>query len=89
MDRKSDQESVVGDDKDQIAVTAVHEVDIEERDQYPYINDEPRSRFAKIYRSAFFQVLIVGALAFCGPAMADAISGLGGGGQATPYTVSA
>lgn len=47
------------------------------------------TKWGKMYRSALFQVCVVSALAFCGPAMADAISGLGGGGQATPYTVSA
>lgn len=76
------------DDKGQFAVSTVQEVDSEVHDQLPYAVNPPRSKFARIYRSAFFQVLVVGALAFCGPAMADAISGLGGGGQATPYTVS-
>lgn len=41
------------------------------------------------FRSTWFQIIIVGALAFCGPAMADAISGLGGGGAATPWAVNA
>jgi hypothetical protein len=76
------------DDKGQFVIATVREVDSEVHDQLPYTVDRPRSKFARIYRSAFFQVLVVGALAFCGPAMADAISGLGGGGQATPYTVS-
>ncbi|WWD00433.1 hypothetical protein V866_007346 [Kwoniella sp. B9012] len=49
----------------------------------------PKSRWDSIYRSSLFQICVVSALAFCGPAMADAISGLGGGGQATPYTVNA
>ncbi|TYJ55843.1 hypothetical protein B9479_003495 [Cryptococcus floricola] len=49
----------------------------------------PESKWMAIYRSSFFQICVVSALAFCGPAMADAISGLGGGGQATPYTVNA
>ena len=44
--------------------------------------------YQKIYRSTLFQICVVGALAFCGPAMADAISGLGGGGAATPWAVS-
>jgi hypothetical protein len=47
-----------------------------------------KSTFARIYRSTLFQICVVGALAFCGPAMADAISGLGGGGAATPWAVS-
>lgn len=46
-------------------------------------------RFRQFYRSAFFQILVVSVLAFTGPAQADTISGLGGGGQATPWTVSA
>ncbi|WVQ84846.1 hypothetical protein IAT38_007003 [Cryptococcus sp. DSM 104549] len=49
----------------------------------------PSSKWEAIYRSSLFQICVVSALAFCGPAMADAISGLGGGGQATPYTVNA
>nr|XP_018261868.1 uncharacterized protein I303_06313 [Kwoniella dejecticola CBS 10117]OBR84026.1 membrane protein [Kwoniella dejecticola CBS 10117] len=49
----------------------------------------PKNKWDKIHRSSLFQICVVSALAFCGPAMADAISGLGGGGQATPYTVSA
>ncbi|OXG14844.1 membrane protein [Cryptococcus neoformans A2-102-5] len=50
---------------------------------------KPQSKWMAIYRSSLFQICVVSALAFCGPAMADAISGLGGGGQATPYTVNA
>ncbi|KAK8846878.1 hypothetical protein IAR55_005968 [Kwoniella newhampshirensis] len=50
---------------------------------------EPETKWKAIYRSSLFQICVVSALAFCGPAMADAISGLGGGGQATPYTVNA
>ncbi|WVQ68717.1 uncharacterized protein L199_006926 [Kwoniella botswanensis] len=50
---------------------------------------EPRDKWDKIHRSSLFQICVVSALAFCGSAMADAISGLGGGGQASPYTVSA
>ncbi|OCF32133.1 membrane protein [Kwoniella heveanensis BCC8398] len=49
----------------------------------------PTSKWMTIYRSSLFQICVVSALAFCGPAMADAISGLGGGGQATPWTVNA
>lgn len=52
------------------------------------VNDQPASRLARIYRSARFQVLVVSALAFCGPAMSDAIQNLGGGGAATPWAVS-
>lgn len=40
------------------------------------------------FRSTWFQIIIVGALAFCGPAMSDAISNLGGGGMAVPWAVN-
>ncbi|EFX05847.1 membrane protein [Grosmannia clavigera kw1407] len=43
------------------------------------------SKWARIYRSVLFQMVMMGALSFVGPAMADAISNLGGGGLSTPY----
>jgi hypothetical protein len=58
---------------------------VDERQEH---HSQARSTLVKIYRSALFQIVVVSALAFCGPAMADAISGLGGGGAATPWAVS-
>lgn len=52
------------------------------------VPDAPTTKLGSIYRSSLFQICVVSGLAFCGPAMADAISGLGGGGQASPYFVS-
>lgn len=43
------------------------------------------SRGTRMYRSVVFQMVMMGALSFVGPAMADAISNLGGGGLSSPY----
>ncbi|KPM37677.1 hypothetical protein AK830_g8888 [Neonectria ditissima] len=43
------------------------------------------SSATKFYRSVLFQMILFGALSFVGPAMADAISNLGGGGLSSPY----
>jgi hypothetical protein len=73
---------------------SLHEKDVyEEKEQNASIHvaeaeASEGSRFQRFYRSAFFQILVVSVLAFTGPAQADTISGLGGGGQATPWTVS-
>ncbi|WVQ94653.1 hypothetical protein IAU59_001733 [Kwoniella sp. CBS 9459] len=40
------------------------------------------------YRSVAFQMVIMAVLAFSGPSMSNAISNLGGGGLATPYTAN-
>lgn len=42
-----------------------------------------RKRF---YQHSLTQMMLLSMQAFCGPAMADAIAGLGGGGLATPQT---
>lgn len=68
-------------------VSVVAETTGDDFDVMP-VPDPPKNKFDAIYRSALFQICVVSALAFCGPAMADAISGLGGGGQASPYFVS-
>jgi hypothetical protein len=49
----------------------------------------PSTKWGKIYRSAAFQIVIVAALAFSGPGMSEAITALGGGGQAAPWAVNA
>lgn len=41
------------------------------------------------YRSVWFQIIVIGMIAFSGPSMWDALGGLGGGGQATPYVANA
>jgi MFS family permease len=40
----------------------------------------------RVYQHSLTQMLLLSVQAFCGPAMADAIAGLGGGGLATPQT---
>ncbi|KAI0018225.1 MFS general substrate transporter [Xylariomycetidae sp. FL0641] len=40
----------------------------------------------RVHQHSLTQMLILSVQAFCGPAMADAIAGLGGGGLATPQT---
>lgn len=40
----------------------------------------------RVWRHSLTQMLLLSVQAFCGPAMSDAISGLGGGGLATPQT---
>ncbi|EPE04439.1 membrane protein [Ophiostoma piceae UAMH 11346] len=40
----------------------------------------------RVYRNSSTQMMLLSVQAFCGPAMADAIAGLGGGGLATPQT---
>lgn len=49
----------------------------------------PSTKRGRIYRSAAFQIVIVAALAFSGPGMSEAITALGGGGQAAPWAVNA
>lgn len=40
----------------------------------------------RIHQHSLTQMMLLSVQAFCGPAMADAIAGLGGGGLATPQT---
>ncbi|KAI5865210.1 MFS general substrate transporter [Durotheca rogersii] len=40
----------------------------------------------RVYHHSLTQMMLLSIQAFCGPAMADAIAGLGGGGLATPQT---
>ncbi|KAF2269030.1 MFS general substrate transporter [Lojkania enalia] len=42
--------------------------------------------WSRIYHHSLTQMMFLSIQAFCGPAMADAIAGLGGGGLATPQT---
>ncbi|OCF45331.1 hypothetical protein I317_00854 [Kwoniella heveanensis CBS 569] len=48
----------------------------------------PSNKWLRRYRSVIFQMVMLGILSFSGPSMSDAISGLGGGGQATPHTAN-
>ncbi|KAK7428884.1 hypothetical protein QQZ08_004654 [Neonectria magnoliae] len=60
-------------------------VDHEDQGSEPdeaYLRASPFTRF---YRGVLFQMVLFGALSFVGPAMADAISNLGGGGLSSPY----
>jgi hypothetical protein len=40
----------------------------------------------RVHQHSLTQMMLLSVQGFCGPAMADAISGLGGGGLATPQT---
>jgi MFS family permease len=53
-------------------------------DMDAYRRDTPLWR--RIHRHSLTQMFLIGIQAFCGPAMSDAIAGLGGGGLATPET---
>ncbi|KAI4867429.1 duf895 domain protein membrane protein [Hypoxylon rubiginosum] len=48
----------------------------------------PQNKWLRRYRSVAFQMVVLALLAFSGPSMSNAISSLGGGGQATPYTAN-
>ncbi|XXG98145.1 hypothetical protein Hte_004466 [Hypoxylon texense] len=48
----------------------------------------PQKKWVRRYRSVAFQMVVLALLAFSGPSMSNAISSLGGGGQATPYTAN-
>lgn len=43
-------------------------------------------KWKRVYQHSLTQMMLLSVQAFCGPAMADAIAGLGGGGLATPQT---
>jgi MFS family permease len=43
-------------------------------------------RWKRIWQHSLTQMMLLSVQAFCGPAMDDAIAGLGGGGLATPQT---
>ncbi|ORY68894.1 major facilitator superfamily domain-containing protein [Pseudomassariella vexata] len=49
-----------------------------------YQRDNPL--WSRVYHHSLTQMMLLSVQAFCGPAMADAIAGLGGGGLATPQT---
>ncbi|KAI0126135.1 major facilitator superfamily domain-containing protein [Xylariales sp. AK1849] len=53
-------------------------------DMDAYARDVPR--WKRVYQHSLTQMMLLSVQAFCGPAMADAIAGLGGGGLATPQT---
>ncbi|KAJ5997475.1 hypothetical protein N7499_006129 [Penicillium canescens] len=42
-------------------------------------------RWKRVWQHSLTQMILLSIQAFCGPAMADAITGLGGGGLATPH----
>ncbi|WRT63102.1 uncharacterized protein IL334_000005 [Kwoniella shivajii] len=56
----------------------------DEIDMVAYHNDVPR--WKRIHQHSLTQMLLMSVQAFCGPAMGDALAGLGGGGLATPQT---
>ncbi|KAH7135665.1 major facilitator superfamily domain-containing protein [Dendryphion nanum] len=53
-------------------------------DMVAYAQNVPR--WKRIYQHSLTQMMLLSVQSFCGPAMADAIAGLGGGGLATPQT---
>lgn len=53
-------------------------------DMEHYRNTRPL--WERVWRHSFTQMMLLSMQAFCGPAMSDAIQGLGGGGLATPQT---
>lgn len=67
-----------------IASNAQDDIEVKVYDVPP----PPTTKWDKIYRAAAFQIVIVAALAFCGPGMSEAITALGGGGQAAPWAVN-
>ncbi|KAJ9130960.1 Peroxidase [Pleurostoma richardsiae] len=70
------------------AVIFSNEVVVED----PYavrIVEIPEHKWQRRYRSVAFQMVLLSMLSFSGPSMSNAISGLGGGGLATPYTANA
>ncbi|KAK4689638.1 hypothetical protein P7C73_g465, partial [Tremellales sp. Uapishka_1] len=67
-------------------------VAVQNRDDEEDVVDESylsSSKWVRIFRGTYFQMAMLGGLSFSGPAMSDAIDGLGGGGLATPYTANA
>lgn len=69
--------------------TQKQQVTVTTMEQQAGNDDTNTSRLTQIFRSARFQILVVSALAFCGPAMSDAIQNLGGGGSATAQSNNA
>ncbi|KAK8101997.1 MFS general substrate transporter [Apiospora kogelbergensis] len=60
------------------------DVTIEPLDMDEYRRTVPR--WKRFYKHSLTQMMLLSVQAFCGPAMSDAIAGLGGGGLATPQT---
>ncbi|EED20887.1 conserved hypothetical protein [Talaromyces stipitatus ATCC 10500] len=63
--------------QDTLSVGATHEVNMEE-----YRATVPL--WKRVWQHSLTQMILLSIQAFCGPAMSDAITGLGGGGLATP-----
>ncbi|KAK8009611.1 hypothetical protein PG989_000544 [Apiospora arundinis] len=60
------------------------DVIVESLDMDEYRRTVPR--WKRFYKHSLTQMMLLSVQAFCGPAMSDAIAGLGGGGLATPQT---
>ncbi|KAK8041573.1 MFS general substrate transporter [Apiospora phragmitis] len=67
-----------------IPVDSNPDVTIENMDMDEYRRTVPR--WKRFYKHSLTQMMLLSVQAFCGPAMSDAIAGLGGGGLATPQT---
>ncbi|KAK7955318.1 MFS general substrate transporter [Apiospora saccharicola] len=69
---------------DPVRVNVNPDITIEAMDMAEYRRTVPR--WKRFYKHSLTQMLLLSVQAFCGPAMSDAIAGLGGGGLATPQT---
>ncbi|EFW99067.1 duf895 domain protein membrane protein [Grosmannia clavigera kw1407] len=85
-DRK-DAEAAVGVPEDVLPVA--YEDEASEDNNAVRMVEIPGNKWLRRYRSVAFQMIAMALLAFSGPSMSNAISGLGGGGLATPYTANA
>jgi hypothetical protein len=70
-------------DSPPLAIVANNDAD-NDFDMEQYKKEVPK--WKRFYQHSLTQMMLLSVQAFCGPAMADAIAGLGGGGLATPQT---
>ncbi|KAF1842428.1 MFS general substrate transporter [Cucurbitaria berberidis CBS 394.84] len=69
---------------DPMNAPATYEIADERMNMEEYARTVPLWR--RVWQHSLTQMILISIQAFCGPAMADAIAGLGGGGLATPRT---
>ncbi|KAH7400934.1 major facilitator superfamily domain-containing protein [Phaeosphaeria sp. MPI-PUGE-AT-0046c] len=69
---------------DPLNAPPTYEVTDERMNMEEYQKNAPL--WKRIWQNSLTQMFLISIQAFCGPAMADAIAGLGGGGLATPQT---
>ncbi|WVW84240.1 hypothetical protein I302_106270 [Kwoniella bestiolae CBS 10118] len=76
-----------GGNDDALRVTNIHQGEknvADDFDAVAYKKETPK--WKRIHHHSLTQMLLMSVQAFCGPAMGDALAGLGGGGLATPQT---